>query len=589
MSVLHDELVQILDSEKLTPLFQPIVSLMQKDIIGYEALIRSASDSPLHNPFVLFNTAERFGLSAKLEFSCQKISIKSYVQLNLNKKLFINVSPSALLQSDFKAGMIFKFLKKFGLDPKSVVIELTETQPINNYKTLRNALMHYRNMGFEVALDDLGAGYSELRLWSELLPDYLKIAPHFIQGIHDDPIKLNFVGSIQSLASSFNCNLIAEGIETENDFKAIKSLGVPFAQGYYFARPMAVPLEKIDSNLFIGSSSEPYQTHLYNTATASQIAQFIPPVSSETPIREVMSLFQHNNELSIVPLVDNNVASGIVFRDHFLSKLFFSRYGLELYGKKPIHTFVSKTPLSIDHNTPIESVSQLLTSATEHDPAFIVTRNGEYAGLATLLDLLEEMTRQQIKNAKHANPLTLLPGSVPVNEYINQLLARKTPFAFAYFDLDNFKPFNDVYGYSAGDDIIKAVAETLTAHVSEKDGLVGHIGGDDFIVVFICNDWLQRCENILARFEALAPTYYKDEDVKAGGIHSENRAGGKSFFPVTSLSVGIVDPTATRLCQSHVDIADFASGAKKQAKKIDGNSYYINQRNALKPSEILSA
>ncbi len=588
MSVLHDELVQILNSEKLTSLFQPIVSLIQKDIIGYEALIRSASDSPLHNPAVLFNTAERFNLSTKLEFSCRKNSIKSYAQFNLNKKLFLNVSPSALLQSDFKSGMTLKFLKKFDLNPKSVVIELTELQPVSNYKLIRNALTHYRDMGFEIALDDLGAGYSELKLWSELLPDYLKIDPHFIQGIYDDPVKLNFVRAIQNLASSLNCKIIAEGIETANDFKTIASLGIPYVQGYYIGRPTAFPLEKIDSTLFINSSSKPVPSNLYNTATAFHIAKFIPPVSSKTPICEVMSLFQHNNDLTLVPLVDNKIASGIIFRDHFLSKLFSSRYGLELYGKKPIHSFISKSPLSIDQNTPIESVSQELTSTLDHDPAFIVTRNGEYIGLATLLDLLEEMTRQQIKNAKHANPLTLLPGSVPLNEYINQLLASKIPFAFAYFDLDNFKPFNDVYGYSAGDDIIKAVAETLAAYVPEKHGLVGHIGGDDFIVVFTCNDWLHRCENILAHFEKLVPGHYKPEDVKAGGIHSENRAGEKNFFPMTSLSVGIVDPTVTSLCQSHVDIADFAAGAKKQAKKIDGNSYYINQRKALKIPERLS-
>lgn len=587
MPVLHDELIKVLDGEKLTPHFQPIVSLIQKDIIGYEALIRGPSDSPLHSPFNLFNTAERFNLSTTLEFTCRKLSIQSYARLNLNKKLFINVSPSVLLQPDFKNGMTLKFLNEFGLDPKSVVIELTENQPTDNYLLMRDAVTHYRNMGFEIALDDLGAGYSGLRLWSELLPDYVKIDKHFIQGIHEDPIKLNFVRSIQNIANSLNCNIIAEGVETEHEFKTIEGLGITHAQGYYFARPTIIPLEKIDSALLVNSRPDHCQTNPYNATTASHIARLITPVSSETAISEVMRLFQHHNELTIVPLVDNNFASGIIFRDRFLSKLFSSRYGLELYGKKPIHLFVSKTPLSIDRNTPLESVSQQLTSTTEHDPAFIVTRNGEYAGIATVLDLLEEITRQQIRNAKHANPLTLLPGSVPINERINQLLAGKIPFAFAYFDLDNFKPFNDVYGYSAGDNIIKAVAETLIGHIPENHGLVGHIGGDDFIVVFTCNDWKERCKAILAGFEEIVPAYYRDGDVKAGGIHTENRAGEKCFFPLISLSVGIVEPDSTSLCRSHVDIADLASGAKKQAKKIDGNSFFICQRKALKQTENL--
>jgi diguanylate cyclase (GGDEF)-like protein len=581
MSELRDELTHIIGAGQLTPHFQPIVSLVQKSIIGYEALIRGPSDSPLHSPFNLFNAAERFNLSVELEFTCRRISIQGYAKFNLGKKLFINVSPAVLLQPDFKAGMTLKLLDEFGLDSKLVVIELTENQPTNDYDVMCAAVMHYRAMGFKIALDDLGAGYSGLKLWSALQPDYVKIDKHFIHGIDQDTVKFNFVRSIQSMASSLNCQLIAEGVETENEYKSLGNLGITHAQGYYFGRPAMVPLEKIDTAL-LANCSPHYQTHPYKAATASHIAKHITPVSAQTPITEVMYHFQHQQELTMLPLVDNNIASGIIFRDRFLSKLFFSRYGLELYGKNPIHSFVNKTPLNIDHNTPLETVSQQLTSNADNEAAFIVTRHGEYLGVATLLDLLEEITCQQIMNAKHANPLTLLPGSVPVNDRIDQLLANKTAFAFAYFDLDNFKPFNDVYGYSAGDDIIKTVAEILTLHISEQQGLVGHVGGDDFIVVFTCDDWLERCKHILARFEDKVPAYYKDEDVKAGGIRTEDRKGKECFFPMISLSVGLVDPISTRQCQSHVDIADLAAGCKKQAKKIDGNSLFVNQRKASK-------
>jgi len=120
--------------------------------------------------------------------------------------------------------------------------------------------LHYRNMGFEIALDDLGAGYSGLRLWSELLPEYVKIDSHFINDINNDPVKFNFVKSIQNIASSLHCHVIAEGIETENEFKAIAELGITHAQGYYFARPAFIPTEKIDSALFItvAADSEPF-------------------------------------------------------------------------------------------------------------------------------------------------------------------------------------------------------------------------------------------------------------------------------------------------------------------------------------------
>jgi EAL domain-containing protein (putative c-di-GMP-specific phosphodiesterase class I)/GGDEF domain-containing protein/CBS domain-containing protein len=577
MSILHAELIKILNGKQLTPHFQPIVSLAQKKIMGYEALIRGPSDSPLHSPFNLFDTAERFDLSTRLEYICREVTIRRYANLNIKEKLFVNVSPSVLLQPDFKKGETLKLLEQFSIDPRCIVIELTEHQPTDDFHLMREAVNHYRKMGFEIAIDDLGAGYSGLRLWSELQPEYVKIDMHFIQGIHNDPIKLNFVRSIQNIASSLNCNVIAEGIETEDEFIAVEQLGITHAQGYYFARPTAVPLEKVDKSLFVIST----QPNQFNAIKAAHLVKYVTPVSSETPISDVMSLFHHDSDLTILPLVDDHVATGIIFRDHFLFKLFSSRYGIELYGKKPIKSFIDKTPLSFDQHTPIESVSKQLTSIMRNDQAFIITQDRKYAGIGTILKLLEEITRQQIHNAKHANPLTLLPGSVPVNDQIDQLLAARVPFSFGYFDLDHFKPFNDAYGYSAGDDIIKAVANTLTQHIPPESGLVGHIGGDDFIVIFLGNDWVKCCENILDDFKKVIPNYYKSEDINAGGIFTENRAGDRCFFPLVSLSVGLVDSVATSQCQSHVDIADLACEAKKQAKKIEGNSLFINQRMAI--------
>lgn len=589
MSALQQELISILEHKKLTPHFQPIVSLTQKKIVGYEALIRGPSNSPLHSPLNLFDIAARFNLSPQLEFICREVSIKHFASHNLDAKLFLNVSPHVLLDPEFKTGETLRYLEQFGLNPHSVVIELTEHTPTDDYELMREAVMHYRGMGFEIALDDLGAGYSSLRLWSELLPEYVKIDQHFIQELQNDSVKLNFVRSIQGIASSLNCNVIAEGVETDAEFKLIEKLGISHAQGYFLARPAAIPQAKIDAAFFAHEENQERKMLWSNSTLVDSISQFITPISAETPISEVMNLFQQQHDLNILPLVDYDVASGIIFRDIFLSKLFSSRYGMELYGRKPIKTFVEQTPLSIDCATPIEMVSKQLTSTMRHEQAFIITRENKYAGIATILSLLERITLQQIDNAKHANPLTLLPGSVPMNEQVNQLIASKTPFAFGYFDLDNFKPFNDIYGYSAGDDIIKAVATTLTQCVPPTSGKIGHIGGDDFIVIFTGEDWLARCQLVLDTFEKMVPNYYSEVDVKAGGIRAENRTGDKCFFPLTSLSVGLVEPTTTLHCHSHVDIADLASEAKKLAKKIEGNSYFVNHRKSPKTLESIQA
>jgi EAL domain-containing protein (putative c-di-GMP-specific phosphodiesterase class I)/GGDEF domain-containing protein len=573
-ALLHDELIKILEDEKLTPYFQPIVSIPHKKIIGYEALIRGPSGSPLYTPFVLFTTADQYNLSSKLEYLSRDISLKHYASLNIHEKLFINVSPAVLLHPDFKDTITSHFHEEFGLAPSSVVIEITEHQATDSYLLMRDVVNHCREMGFQIALDDLGAGYSGLRLWTELQPDYVKLDKHFIEGIHNDAVKINFARSIQRIATSLDCHVIAEGVETEEEFKAIEKLGISYAQGFYFAKPAPVPLEKIDASL-LGEPSSPLPTSIYHTLTAAHITQYTDPLPSETPIHEVMERFQHNTGQSILVLADKGHATGVIYREHFFAKLFSSRYGLELYGKKPIKLFVEKEPLYFCRHTPLESLSQHLTSTKTDDMAFIITDNDAYHGIGTVRDLLEEITRQQIQNAKHANPLTLLPGSVPVNDYINRLLAAQQTFAVGYFDLDNFKPFNDVYGYSAGDDIIKTVADTLQEWVGKNCGLVGHIGGDDFIVVFTCGDWQQCCHNVLASFAERVPHFYHPEDIRAGGIHAEDRSGTPRFFPLISLSVGIVPPEICATCQSHVNIADFAASAKKSAKLLSGNSIHV--------------
>jgi len=575
---LKQELTRILKGKLLTPVFQPIVSVNQKKIIGYEALIRGPSDSPLHSPPNLFDTARQHDKHTQLEFVCREITISQFANLRLPGKLFINVSPSVLLEPDFSGGETLKFIEASGLEASSVIIELTEHQPTDNYQIMREAVAHYRNMGFVIALDDLGAGYSGLRLWSELRPEYVKIDKHFVQGLHEDSVKLNFVRSIHNMATAMHCKVIAEGIETVEEFQSIVKIGISHAQGFYFARPQGKPPCDLDSNLFTNNYPCEGALEWHNSKNAAAIATNIQPVAAETPICKVLEIFQQQKELRTLPLLDNGVPCGLVFRDKFLSKLFSSRYGLELHGKQPIQSFISNMPFSIDKSTPLEMVSKQLTASMRSEQAFLITDKGNYFGVGTLLDLLEEITRQQIDNAKHANPLTLLPGIVPINERMNRYLADEQSFAVAYFDLDYFKPYNDVYGYGAGDNIIKALADTLVRFIPHDAGQVGHIGGDDFIAILICDDWQERCLTILKAFEHCVPSFYKTEDIETGGLFSEDRQGNEQFFPLLSLSIGLVDPFATGHCHSHVDIADLASESKKQAKNRPGNSYFINRR-----------
>jgi len=148
-------------------------------------------------------------------------------------------------------------------------------------------------------------------------------------------------------------------------------------------------------------------------------------------------------------------------------------------------------PLCIDEDATVQEAGLIVSrSARRHIyDGFIVTRNGSYIGIGSAHDLMGMITEMQIQAARYANPLTQLPGNVPINEHIERLLERKVSFHACYFDIDHFKPFNDVFGYRRGDDIIALLAQTLTEIINPLVDFCGHIGGDDFMVLFQSEDW----------------------------------------------------------------------------------------------------
>lgn len=235
------QLAAILRQRSINPVFQPILDLNSNSYIGFEGLIRGPAGSPLRPPASLFSAASRFGLSLEVEMLCRQVVLEAFARLQLPGRLFLNVSPSVLTHPSFKNGQTLALMRRLGIGPDRVTIEITENQPTDDIKAMRDALLHYRSMGFRIALDDLGEGFSSLRLWSELHPEYVKIDKHFIQNVNGDPLKRQFLRAFQQIAECSGCQIIAEGIECEAELRAVRDTGIALGQGYHIARPAAVP------------------------------------------------------------------------------------------------------------------------------------------------------------------------------------------------------------------------------------------------------------------------------------------------------------------------------------------------------------
>lgn len=236
-----EELIRILETRAVTPVFQPILAFATGEILAYEGLIRGPQDSPLHQPTPLFEAATHAGFLTELNMLCARKVVRQFARLGLRRQLFLNVTPQTVLEVKDDVQRISRFIRDCGIDLAQVTIELTENQYITDRSVFGEALMLFRGAGFRVALDDLGEGFSSLRLWSELRPDFVKIDMHFVQGVSGDRVKYQFLQSLQQIARGCGSALVAEGVETEADFCTLRDLGIDNAQGFLIGRAAARP------------------------------------------------------------------------------------------------------------------------------------------------------------------------------------------------------------------------------------------------------------------------------------------------------------------------------------------------------------
>lgn len=549
--------------------------------MGYEGLIRGPSDSPLHAPQKLLAEAARAGCLFELDLLCRRVILARFAELGLQGHLFLNVNPDVLADRNAVHGMTLQLLKEYGIAPEQVVIELTEQQPIHEYDIMREAVHHYREMGFAIALDDLGAGYSSLRHWSELRPEYVKIDMHFVQNVHNDPVKRHFLHSIKEMAISLGTRLIAEGIETEAEYEVVHGLEIPFGQGYHFARPAANPPRELP-RLALRQRGEVSRLR-HRGETVAVLAQANPTVPPDQPLGDTVSRFQMEPGLYCLPVIHDGRPVGIV-RRHDMLALYSQRFSRELHDRSPIRFFMKRDPLLVHQDQPLEHLSETLTARETIDDEFIIIDGeGRYMGVGRLLELLRRITALQVRYARYANPLTQLPGSVPVNEHVDRLIELQRPFIMAYCDLDHFKPFNDYYGYARGDQVICALGEVLRDALDDAEDFLGHVGGDDFILVLAGDGWRTQCRQILERFSRSVVGFYDEAERRAGGIQSVDRQGNRRFFPLLSLSIGAV-LARPGVFRSHLELSQRASEVKCRAKAETGNALFVDRRTTWDPA-----
>jgi EAL domain-containing protein (putative c-di-GMP-specific phosphodiesterase class I)/GGDEF domain-containing protein len=568
-------IAELLAGSRLSAVFQPICSLLEGEVFGYEGLIRGPVDSELHRPDRLFEAARLEGNAFALEVACAKVVISCFDELVGRGRLFINFSAGALVRltrTDATLGELQRLIAA-GPPARKLVVEITEHDRVSDFAEVVSSATSLRKLGVAFALDDFGDGRSSLRLWAELQPEFVKIDKYFTHGAGAHFQKTQMLRAVAQISDVLGGRLIAEGIETADELTAVRSLGIELGQGYLLGRPNPQPattLAKEADDVIARGEVAVLPAARYTRGIAfdtERLTLRLPPVSPKTTAEEVSEIFRRHPEYPALAVVDKDKAIGLINRRN-LMEIFARPFQKEVYGNKSCVGVMNREPVHLEYNATFDDSMSMLVSNDQSylTDGFIVSQGGRYVGIGTGEKLVRTVTEYRVEAARHANPLTFFPGNVPITEHIQNLIATGNEFVCAYCDLNHFKPFNDQYGYWQGDAMILLLADIIFKHAAPRRDFVGHVGGDDFIVLFQSENWFDRCEQTLEEFNRRAGDLFDPEARARGGIAAEDRSGNPAFFPITTLAIGAVTVKAGEFREA-ADVASAAAVAKRQAKK----------------------
>jgi EAL domain-containing protein (putative c-di-GMP-specific phosphodiesterase class I)/GGDEF domain-containing protein len=234
-------LARMLLEESLFPIYQPIVALEDHAVLGFEALVRGPLGSGLESPLTLFEVAESSDLVFELDNLCRRQALRNARGLKQNQKLFLNILASSVYDPEFDDAHVRARLEELNLGPSNLVLEISERHAIQNFAIFGEVISRFSNLGFGIAIDDIGAGFSSLVAVLELNPHFLKIDMALVRGIDDDPHRQEVLHGMQALAQRMDAAIIAEGVETREEMETLHELGIRYAQGFLLGRGGPTP------------------------------------------------------------------------------------------------------------------------------------------------------------------------------------------------------------------------------------------------------------------------------------------------------------------------------------------------------------
>lgn len=561
--------------EHLHFLYQPIVSACSGLCFGYDARLHGHDRLGFATPAALFDQADRHGVCEELELVLREKAIRDFVRFSgRGERLLLTLDRHLLVSSDNFGQRSGQILARFGLSRTSVCLALSETLLSSPGSAAMSASLDVcRRQAYLLALDHFGAGAAGLRVLHEHQPDVLRLDRYFTGGIHDDERKKLFVATVANLAHVLGITLIADGIANEDDFRTCKQVGCDLVQGSFVAAPAGLAAAFNRSYAVVAETNrrERRERGSDQRLLREELAM-VSPLSVSDPMSKVFQAFRSQKELGYLPIVDDRYQPVGIIREADLKEVIYSRYGKDLLYNKALHRglidFLCPCPVC-DINTEAEKILETFSQAA-NPPGILLVDDFKYVGVLNASSLLRVINEKNLASARDQNPLTRLPGNSCIANHLTAALESPVScWTFAYFDLDNFKPFNDRYGFRQGDRALLLFSELMRAILVSHQIFLGHIGGDDFFASFrdLAPEMVRhRIDGVLSAFRRDVESFYDPDSRERGYIIGRGRDGTSQHFPLLSCSAALVHIPAGEHAVTVDDVSDAIAILKKTAK-----------------------
>jgi len=558
---------------KLDYAFQPIVNVRSGKMYGVEALLRNFYEAGgFYSIFNLFDEAYHDAMLYQLDLELRKIALQKFAKIKIeNLQMFYNLDNRIMYMPDFTTGNTSSLLEELKLYKKSICFELSERGSIQDASSITNMVTRYQQEGFNIAIDDFGTGIAGFQLLYYAQAKFIKIDRFFIQDMHKDSKKRLFCNSIINMAHIMSMKVIAEGIELKEEYIACKDIGVDLIQGYFIQKPKT-NISKLEAKY--QHINELYKNdqrnHTLNMIDKTKI-EIIEPLKSDATLSELFEYFKLHPTNTLAPIIDEiGQLCGVIYETD-TKELSYSPYGLSLAKNDSINMKLKKfikDAVSSEIDWGVDKILEIYNIDKNSSHGIFITKNDHYYGFIDVNNLLSISYNRNIEIAKDQNPLTKLPGNRQIELFITQALecVKNKIYYIVYFDFNDFKPYNDVYGFRQGDRAIILFADILKKELSKHE-FIAHIGGDDFFVGFTKYTYEKIytiINNIQIKFREQAKELYNAKDKKNGYIQTKDRFEEIRKFKLLGVSSAIIEISNHN---SHSNLDKVLGTIKKASKK----------------------